>query len=195
MGQPLPAKSRFRLRLSQFLLLCAGIGLAIGVIGRSYVDRVPHRWKRVVCEGYMVDSQWVKTPLEREKLVYLVAFARGPIATGDYSEGSGWGFARKDLGLYLEGKKYSSPDRRGWVYSNYEGRWGKLISVPADVFDDFTFLDFEQLEKSKVWRTQFKPLLDKESATFAKMQKEALDPNAFLNRGGHKNWDKKGESD
>ena len=186
MGSPLPAKSLFRLRLSHFLLLCAGIGLAIGLIGRSYVHRVSHRWQRVVCNGYMVESFWEETPLEREQLVYLVAFARSPIASGNYTEGEKWGFSREDSGLYLEGKKFSSPDKKGWVYVNYGGPFGKLEPVPSDVFDDFTHFDFERLESSDVWRKQFKPLLDKESATFARMHKEAADPNAFWNRGNHK---------
>lgn len=131
-----------------------------------------------------MDSQWEKTPLERERLIYLVAFAHGPIANGNHTQGEEWGFSRKPSALFLDGKQYSSPAKKGWVYSNYAGRWGKLQPVPSDVYDDLTFLDFDQLERSDVWRKQFKPLLDKESATFAKMHKEAPDPTAFWNRGG-----------
>lgn len=114
-----------------------------------------------MCNGYIVDSQWEKTPLERERLVYLVAFARRPIANGNYTDTEVWGFSRHDTGLYLDGKQYSSPAKKGWVYSNYEGRWGKLEPVPSDVYDNLTYLDFDQLERSDVWRKQFKPLLDK----------------------------------
>lgn len=176
-----------RFRLSHFLLACTVIGALIGVIGGAYLNRTTYRKLSRSCEGYLVESMWEKKPFESERLVYLVAYAKGPVGFGCSSAYAGdhpldWGVSRIASGIYLGPQKVSSPDQKYWIYSAYEGKWGKLQPISKSPQEDVSSADFERLEYIDLWKLHFKPLLDTESATFAQKYKEATDPQGFWNR-------------
>jgi hypothetical protein len=184
----IPSLSKYRrFRLSHFLLTCAALGAASGIYGSAYLNTPTYRKLERSCDGYLAESMWKKKPFDDERLVYLVAYAKGPVGFGCCSAYDGdrpvaWGVSRIASGLYYGSAKVSSVDRKGWVYSAYEGRWGKLQPISAKALDDLTPADFERLERLDIWKSRYRPLLDKESATFAKMHKEAPDPRKFWYR-------------
>ena len=183
--------NRFRLRLSHFLLICIVSGAALGLFGKAYIQQgTRYQVERIYRKHYLVESLWERKPYSRDKLIYIVAFAEGPIGFGRSSSSAEvapaeWGISLLPSGVYLGTTLISSPQRKVLVYSACDGRWGGLFPIETDACDNWQIDDFSRLEQSDVWKKQIAPLVESESARFAKLHKESPNPTDFWNRVYH----------
>lgn len=164
---------RWQFSLRMFLVLCAIVGCAIGLI---------IQWQRAptfccdsrFVDGFEIQAMWMRQMGEEDRLVYLLAFPHGNRYGGGTSLQAfgqpGSGVTAHPLGPFIHGTnaRLQHPACRCWVYVN-SVNGGDARPIEDDGMDGFVNRShLQRLEATDFWKNCLRPALIRETQAFGR---------------------------
>ncbi|MGI8978163.1 MAG: hypothetical protein ACR2FY_02945 [Pirellulaceae bacterium] len=151
-------------------------------------------------DGFSVKAWWETNHAGKEDLVFLLAYPEGEqrgggmsFAPDEHPAGYGDGAVHLNpLGIFIHNERAVAPQgEKCWVYLPYGGAYGngrfgggvRPISQTSESEMELRIADYENLEKTPLWKERIYPVLVQESLNFCeefKKKRGAYPPSRFL---------------